>query len=678
MSFPGLVSIWIWISALATAAGWLLSAVGMLNRGGYLVFTGVAIIGWWLARRLAQDEPTRSKGNFGRKLRNRFRRPLPLAFALLAVLVFLGGALYPPSNHTALTYRTERVLHWLAEGHWHWIYTPNHRLNNRACGIEWLSAPLLLFTRSDRGIFVLNFVPYLLLPGLLFSLWTRLGVRGRVAWHWMWLLPTGYSFLLQAGSAGNDAFPTVYALAAVDFGCRAWKSRRVSELWVSSLGAALLVGAKASNLPLLLPWAVMLVPLVPLTWGGEPWLTRSERGQPCPRGLVASNRADKAVRAPVALNTFSTVGVALLALLVSFLPTAILNLFYCHSWSGMQLERAGMDMKNPLVGIWGNALLFALHNLVPPCFPIAGWWNQTALSLLPQALVRPLVANFEQSFHFVGELPTEDWAGLGFGVSMLLLISVAGALLIRHRGPKKGGKPELSERNSDPQGDSHIPKMLIMAALVTPWLALLAYSMKSGMVTGARLISPYYPFLFAGLLVLPGHFALVRRTWWRILVCCVIAQAFAVLIVTPGRPLWPAETILSRLARAHPENRLLSRALNVYAVYAGRSDPLACIRPLLPPGVTRVGFFANPDDIDISLWRPFGSRQVLHVMLKDSGSQIRERNLEYVVVGGFNLHETGMTIEEWMNRVNAELVATTNATLRVAEGRQEWYVTRLR
>ena len=65
---------------------------------------------------------------------------------------------------------------------------------------------LLLFTRSDRGIFLLNFVPFLLLPGLLFSFWTRLGVRGRIGWHWMWLLPTGYSFLLQAGSAGSDIY----------------------------------------------------------------------------------------------------------------------------------------------------------------------------------------------------------------------------------------------------------------------------------------------------------------------------------------------------------------------------------------------------------------------------------------------------------------------------------------
>ena len=80
-------------------------------------------------------------------------------------------------------------------------------MNNRPCGLEWLSAPLLLFTKSDRGLFLVNFLPFLLLPGLIFSVLTRLGVRARVAWHWMWLLPTGYNFLLQGGSLGNDTDP---------------------------------------------------------------------------------------------------------------------------------------------------------------------------------------------------------------------------------------------------------------------------------------------------------------------------------------------------------------------------------------------------------------------------------------------------------------------------------------
>ena len=235
----------------------------MLNRTGYLLFSAAVVATYLLGRkflgwRLA-DAPLKWSGT-----RKRFTHWLPLLFAVLTLLIFLGGALYPPTNHAAFTYRTPRVLHWLAAERWYWIHTPNYRMNNRACGFEWLTTPLLLFTKSDRGLFLINFISFLLLPGLIYSVFRRVGVRPRVAWYWMWLLPTGYNFLLQAGSVANDTFPTVYALAALDFGLRAWSSRRFSDLARSFISASLLIGAKASNLPLLLPWAIVIAALLPL------------------------------------------------------------------------------------------------------------------------------------------------------------------------------------------------------------------------------------------------------------------------------------------------------------------------------------------------------------------------------------------------------------------------------
>ena len=258
MSFLPLVRLWIWISAFASLAGWTLSALGQLNDSGYAFFFAAFAVFIFLRRKDFVPHCGIPANKFSRckKIRRRFKRPLPFCFFALAILIFVGGAIYPPTNYTAISYRIPRVLQWLAHGRWIWIHTLDSRMNDRACGIEWLSAPILLFTKSTRGLFLLNFLPFLLLPGLVFSVFTRLGVRARVAWQWMWLLPTGYTFLLQAGSVGNDTFPTVFALAAVDFGLRAWKSRKLSDLWNSILAAALLTGAKASNLPLLLPWAI--------------------------------------------------------------------------------------------------------------------------------------------------------------------------------------------------------------------------------------------------------------------------------------------------------------------------------------------------------------------------------------------------------------------------------------
>jgi hypothetical protein len=637
---PGVKS-WILVSTFATLAGWSLSAFGQLNRVGYLVLGGAVLVLLGCVRHFVR--PPRNRPGIGlaplwRPLRRRFGRPLPFGFALLSGLVLLGGLLYPPTNHTALTYRIPRVLHWLAEGRWHWIHTISYRMNDRACGIEWLSAPILLFTRSDRLLFALNFIPFLLLPGLCFSLFSRLGVGPRVAWSWMWLLPSGYTFLLQAGSAGNDAFPTVYALAALDFACRAWSSRRASDLAFSVLAAALLTGAKASNLPLLLPWFVLAVPLAPLV-----------RHRPLPG-----------------------VGVAVLALAVSFLPTAALNQYHCGDWSGLKLERAGMDLKNPWVGLWGNGLLFLLDNLAPPVFPAAGWWNEHALSLLPGPMVSALVANFENGFHLLKELPTEDWAGLGFGLSVLIAASaVAGPPWgLRARRPgTAAAKAALA--------DNPLPSAVGWLVMGAAWVALLAYCVKSGMTNGARLITPYYPLLLPALLIGTRQSELVRRRWWRRMAWGVVGLAIVTLVLTPGRPLWPACTVLARARTFWPGQRWISRANGVYEVYAHRSDPLAAVRALLPPQVTRVGFLADGDDLDISLWRPFFSRRVIHVLLADTPAWIRGRQVDYVVVGEAYLASQHTTLAAWQSQVGAHCVGQVTVTLKVAEGPQPWYLMRM-
>ena len=161
--------------------------------------------------------------------------------------------------------------------------------------------------------------------------------------------------------------------------------------------------------------------------------------------------------------------------------------------------------------------------------------------------------------------------------------------------------------------------------MIAPWLALLAFCMKSGMVTPNRLIAPYYPLLLPLLLIGAGQSQIVRRCWWRALAGGVLILAFVVLILTPDRPLWPAQTILSRLAARHPDQHLISRALDVYTVYAKRSDPLADVRDLLPKDVQTVGFIGAEDDCDISLWLPLGSRRVEHFRLSDPPEQIPAR-----------------------------------------------------
>jgi hypothetical protein len=632
MSFIPLARLWLWASAFATAAGWILSALGQLNRLGYAIsFAGFVVFVFIFRNELGFNSGNRTSR--WRKFLRQFRRPLPLCFASLAVLIFIGGACYAPTQYTALNYRLERVLQWLAHGQWWWIHSPNCRLNTRACGFEWMMAPLLLFTRSDRALFLLNFIPFLLLPGLVFSVFTRLGVRARVAWQWMWLLPTGYTFIIQAGSIANDAFPAVYALAAMDFAARAWVSRRPADLWHSILAAALLVGGKPSNLALLLPWALLVFALVPLL-----------------------------LRKPVA-----TTLVCLLAALASFLPTALLNWHYCGAWTAANIEPAGCVMKNPLAGLCGNSIQLLLNNFVPPIFPLAGWWNAHVESFMPGYLVAAQHKYFDNTsigLFALPDLATDDYAGMGAGLCVLLAVSVLASFL------KRGTKPARLMTRS-------IPSELCRCVHLAAWVSLAALCMGTGMVTLARLMAPYYPLLLPLLLVGPAQSEIIRRCWWHTMVGVVLAVAFVVLIVSPDRPLWPAQTVLTKALARYPDNRLLVRALKVYTVYAERSDSLAGVRALLPPGIKVVGYIGTETDVDISLWRPYGERRVLHFLLTDPPEKIRQQ-VQYVVLAGANLKDNNLTLDAWLQNSGAELVATTNATLTVSQGLQSWYVVRFK
>jgi hypothetical protein len=214
--------------------------------------------------------------------------------------------------------------------------------------------------------------------------------------------------------------------------------------------------------------------------------------------------------------------------------------------------------------------------------------------------------------------------------------------------------------------------------LSAPWVSLLAYAMKSGMVTPERLIAPYYPLLLPLLLVGAGQAQIVRRVWWRVLVAMVLLMALLVLVLLPDRPLWPARMVLAELAARRPNNHLITRAHEVYAVYAKRSDPLANVRALLPPDAKVIGFIGAEDDCDISFWLPLGSRRVEHFLLQDPPERFRDEGVQYVVVGGLNLQLRHVTLDDWLKRTGGQVVAGTSGLLKVAEGPQPWYIVRVK
>jgi hypothetical protein len=605
------------LSALLISAGWILSAAGQLNSRGYaVVFLIAAPFAWrWLAAEWRGLRPIRWSS-----LKRRIRRPFAAAFFFLALLTLLGGMLYAPSNYDALAYRIPRTLHWLAEGHWHWIHTSFHRMNTRAQGCEWIMAPALVFFGSERIMWVPNFLMFLTLPGLLFITLRGAGVARRVAWQWMWLLPCGYTFVLEAGGMSNDLPGVFCGLAAVALALRARASRRISDVGFSMLAVALASGMKASNLPLALPWLVAVWPALPLL-----------RGQ-LATGVVAG----------------------LFAALCSFLPGAMLNIKYCGDWSGSVLEFGAKNNFHWGVTV-GNALGLTAQNLVPPIFPFANRWNAALPRILPAVYHDHIGRYFEggSAILTVMELQVEEGAGLGCTAGLMLLVTLAA----------KFRKGEAARSNLGSR-----------ALRWAPWIALLFYMSKMNLIAAGRLASPYYPLLIAAIVAGSGAEWISRRRWWLGLAMLHFAAAALLVVVSPARPLWPALSVLNRLAAPHPNSAVLQRMRTVYSVYRQRPDVMAPVRAALPVEAKLVGLVTG-DDLETSLWRPLISRRFEHVTNADTSADLERGGIRWLVISSDAFRgQMAEPLPIWLHRMNAKLVRTIPIQARAAAGPVDWHL----
>ncbi len=621
---------WIWSCAYLNFAGWILSAIGQLNAKGYIVVLVTGGLAFFAGNAVGPAEAAAKFQRRFKTFRHRFQRPLPFAFLILSAMAFLGGAIYAPTNYDALAYRLPRVLHWLAAGQWHWIHADFDRVNDRACGIEWVSAPWIAIFKTDRFLFLINVVSFLFLPGLAFSVLTRLGVRARAAWHWMWIAPTGYCFLLQAGSIANDAFSAPFALAAIDFALRAKSSKSARCFFSSILAAALMTGAKASNLPLLLPWAIAIVPALKIL-----------------------------VRRPVA-----SAAICVLAASASFIPSAILNQRFCHDWSGASLE--GHQAPGSLAIRFGaNIVLVTSENVVPPIFPQAARWNELVRRVIPPHLSQELHQTMAESPAAEFRLETmqiEEDAGFGFGPTLLVLASIIAVAFSRKN-------PFFGRHASD-----GLWKAGVVAA---PWIATFALLTQSGITQIARVMAPYYILLLPLVLRSPCQEQMVRKLWWRGAAFLVFVPAAVLLIVSPARPLFPRDVLLAKIDSGRSHSKLGARIDEVYTVYRDRNHAFAPALAILPPGTEVLGLITY-DDPEAALWRPFGSRQIVCLRPGDTASYLKSRGVRFILARSALFGTQFPNFDDWAKKMNARLVRKLQLNLRAAAGSSEWYLIELK
>ena len=609
---------WVLLAAACNIAGWLLSLVGGVTPLGLAVGIPLA----WLAlvalcRPGALSFP--SKRAILRFFQTR-RGMLLWAFVVVAGLSLLGGLLHAPNNFDAMNFRLPKVLGWLMAGEWQWFPANNNSLNTRASGMEWVMAPLLAWTGSDRTLFLLNQLPFLLMPGLVFGVFRGLGVSGQAASFWMWVVPCGYGFALQAGGIGNDLPAAVFALATFDFGLRWKKSGEVGHALLALAAAGMMTAVKPTTLPLMLPFTILFFGMF---------------------GLLRS-------------HPLRVVAAVLPLVLASFLPTAFLNHRHCGDWTGAAAENAALGKVEPWVGIAGNLINAPIQNLVPPVFPLANVWNENVVCWVPEPFLERMAANFElRGARFgVTDIQGEESAGLGLGIVGLLL---AGTCFGRRRGNTGGWNRR--------------------AAWLALWFgfALLAYFSKAGMTTVARHILPYYPFLMVPLVMMPQLDGAVRQRWFLRLACAAAVSTVVMLCITPSRPVLPMASISRALAGKKTSPSIQRLALG-YEVYSNRADILGPLREALPADAALVGFINHAAGPESPLWKPYGKRTVRHL----TPGTDPERGMRHVVLNTKYFEESRReSPETWLARLNGTVLQRMEIRPLVKESPSEWWVVQL-
>ncbi len=212
--------------------------------------------------------------------------------------------------------------------------------------------------------------------------------------------------------------------------------------------------------------------------------------------------------------------------------------------------------------------------------------------------------------------------------------------------------------------------------ILSPWIATLALLSQSEVYPIGRILAPNYPLLLPLLLAPAGHEPLVKKNWWRAAAFVVLAMAAGLLIISPARPLFPAQTILERIKPAHPQSKLLARMEEVYSVYRDRGQAFTPALNLLPPGLKVLGLVTY-DDPETSLWQPFGSRRVIHVCPSDSAAYLKAEGVEYILAKDDMFGKQFPSFDDWLKTVNATVVQKIQLNLRASGGSRDWTLVKL-
>lgn len=470
----------------ANVTGWILSAVHMLNPIGYVATLVPLCYGYWILWSKYR------KQGFSFNLSIPKKQFLHIGWILVLFVILIGALAHRPFGWDACAYRLPRVLRWLESAQWRWLNSADDRQDISALAYEWMIAPIYALTQSDRLLFVINIVPFALMPYLCWHSARALCV----SWQWSKiqsvLIPLGFCYSLQAGGVSNDGIGAFFALMPIALlapTCCLWISAKW-KMALSILSIAILSAIKLTNVPLagmLLLWTI--------------WMHRS-----CLHNYTKN-------LAPVAVVVIASV-------FCSILPIAAINWHYTGHYSGdpnNTYQHQSVSAKSALIV---NAC-FLLSDAISPN-PIASRMNQW---LLENEDLKHCRQTLSQTYPNVKYL---SFASYGYdaasGPSFPILIGIPllllyGLVFLRKRS---GAKPAV---------------WAFFFLILISYLFFMTHVAVHG---SQRHAAPYYPVLLLALFGAVSHKCYLLPKW---LVNSVIIVSLSVtlinLFLSPVRPILP-------------------------------------------------------------------------------------------------------------------------------------------
>jgi hypothetical protein len=427
---------------------------------------------------------------------------------------------------------------------------------------------------------------------------------------------SGWCFALQAGSIANDSFSAIYILAAVDLALRARETKRVTDLWLSLLAAALVTGTKQSNIPLVALWLAAAWPALRLLRSHDRW--------------------------PAA-------GMACLGLLVSIVPVTIANLYYTGTCLPLEFPGIGNFKLDPFWGIIGNAISLPAQNLLPPFYsllpPFYIHWNGLGAKIRLALLHSPIGGHFSSFENFLllthAHGITEENSGIGLGICILLLIAIVEAW--RHRDA----------------GGTAAPNRWLWWLRVIPWGLLLIFMATNGSYQNARQLAPYYTFLLPVFLVRPGQVFVARERLWQRLGQAVMALTAVMLITSVDRPLFPVQRLFGWLNAKYPGSAIIMDGYMdyLYSYFRNLEAHRNFLRRNVPPDEPILGYCTTSTGVDeIALWQPLNGRRVVRILPEDPPERLRQQGIHFVVIDELALQEKNESARLWLETHHAQLI----------------------